>query len=109
MRWFVVLLAVNAWAQVFDAVPEKPTQGEVIKVTSDTATSARLHGRTITLFPQPDGPALGLMPIPTLEEPGRYELEFLDAAGMVLHTTEIRVEDAYYMREDLILLVRTSE
>jgi murein DD-endopeptidase MepM/ murein hydrolase activator NlpD len=103
MRWFVGLLAVSAWGQVFEAVPEKPAQGEVIKVTSDTAATARLHGRTITLFPQQDGPALGLMPIPTLEEPGKYELEFLDAAGTVLHTTEISVEDANYMREDLTI------
>jgi murein DD-endopeptidase MepM/ murein hydrolase activator NlpD len=103
MRWLVVLLAASAWAQVFDAVPAKPAQGETMKVTSDKASAARLHGRTITLFAQQDGPALGLMPIPVLEEPGRYELEFLDAAGTVLHTTEISVEDAYYMREDLTI------
>jgi len=104
MRWFLLpLLAASTWAQVFEAVPEKPTQGEVIKVTSDQASSARLHGRTIALFPQRDGPALGLMPVPTLEEPGQYELDFLDAAGAVLHTTEISVEDADYRRENITI------
>jgi murein DD-endopeptidase MepM/ murein hydrolase activator NlpD len=103
MRWILMLVAMSAWAQLFEAVPEKPTQGEVIRLTSDQATRARLLGRTITLFPQTDGSALGLMPVPTLQEPGQYELEFLDAAGTVLHTTEIRVEDAYYMREDLTI------
>ena len=65
--------------------------------------SARLNGRTITLFPQPDGPALGLMPIPTLENPGKYQLDFLDHDGAVLHSTEITVEDANYYRENLTI------
>jgi murein DD-endopeptidase MepM/ murein hydrolase activator NlpD len=109
MRWFVVLLAASAWAQVFEAVPEKPTQGEVVKVTSDKATAARLHGRRITLFPQQDGPALGLMPVPTLEEPGKYELDFLDADGTVLHSTEITVEDAYYRQENITIAPSISK
>jgi murein DD-endopeptidase MepM/ murein hydrolase activator NlpD len=103
MRWFLLLLAASAWAQVFEAVPEKPTQGEVIKVTSDKASSARLLGRTITLFAQQDGPALGLMPVPTLQEPGKYQLDFIDQNGAVLHSTEITVEDAYYPRENLTI------
>jgi murein DD-endopeptidase MepM/ murein hydrolase activator NlpD len=103
MRWLLLLMAASAWAQTFEAVPENPRQGEVIKVTSDKATAARLHGRTITLFPQPDGPALGLMPVPTLEDPGKYELDFLDPAGAILHTTQITVEDANYSREDITI------
>jgi len=103
MRWFLFLLAVGAWAQAFDAVPEKPEQGTVIKVTSDKATSARLHGRVIKLFPQPNGPRLGLMPVPTLENPGKYDLEFLDETGALLHTTPITVADAYYPRENLTI------
>jgi murein DD-endopeptidase MepM/ murein hydrolase activator NlpD len=101
MRWFLFLLAISAWAQVFEAVPEKPEQGQVIKVTSDKAESARLNGRTIKLFPQPGGPALGLMPVYTLQEPGKYQMDFLDAGGAVLHSTQITVEDAYYPRENL--------
>jgi murein DD-endopeptidase MepM/ murein hydrolase activator NlpD len=103
------MLAASAWAQGFDAVPQKPTQGEVIKVTSNTASSARLHGRTITLFPQQDGPALGLMPVPTLEEPGKYQLDFLDQSGSVLHSTEIEVEDAYYRRENISIAPSISK
>jgi murein DD-endopeptidase MepM/ murein hydrolase activator NlpD len=108
MRWFpftlaagTVLLATSALAQVFQAVPEKPSQGEVMKVTSDKAVSARMNGRTITLFPQQDGPALGLMPIPTLEKPGKYKLDFLDQGGAVLHSTEITVDDGYYAQENI--------
>jgi len=109
MRWFLMLLAASAWAQVFEAVPQKPTQGEVIKVTSDTASAARLNGRTITLFPQQDGPALGLMPVPTLAEPGKYQLDFLDQNGAVLHSTEIEVEDAYYRRENISIAPSISK
>jgi murein DD-endopeptidase MepM/ murein hydrolase activator NlpD len=101
MRCLLFFVAVAAGAQVFTAVPEKQQQGEVIKVTSDKAASARLNGRTITLFPQQDGPALGLMPVPTLEKPGKYQMDFLDQSGAVLHSTEITVEDAYYPRENL--------
>jgi murein DD-endopeptidase MepM/ murein hydrolase activator NlpD len=109
MRWFLFLLAAAAWAQVFDAVPEKPTQGTVIKVTSDKAVSARLNGRTITLFPQQEGPALGLMPVPTLEKLGKYQLDFLDQSGAVLHSTEITVEDAYYPLENLSIAPSISK
>lgn len=79
-----------------------------MKVTSDKAVSARLNGRTIKLFPQPDGPALGLMPIPTLEKPGKYQLEFLDQNGSVVHTTPITVQDAYYPRENISIAPATS-
>lgn len=103
MRWFLFLLAISANAQVFNAVPEKPEQGQVIKVTSDKAVGARMNGRTIKLFPQQDGPALGLMPVFTLDKPGKYELDFLDEGGAVLHTTPITVEDAYYPRENLTI------
>jgi murein DD-endopeptidase MepM/ murein hydrolase activator NlpD len=103
MRWFLFLAAVSAWAQVFEAVPQTPEQGQVVKVTSDKAVGARLHGRTISLFPQQEGPALGLMPIPTLEKPGKYQLDFLDKAATVLQSTEITVEDARYPRENLTI------
>jgi len=103
MRWFLFLMVVCAQAEVFDAIPARPEQGQVIKVTSDKAVSARLNGRTITLFPQADGPALGLMPVPTLENPGKYQLDFLDQSGAVLHSTQITVQDAYYPRENLTI------
>lgn len=105
MRWllFFFVVTVCAWSESFDAVPLKPEQGQVIKVTSDKALSARMGGRTIKLFPQTDGPALGLMPVPTLEKPGKYQLDFLDQSGAVLHSIEISVEDAYYPRENLTI------
>jgi murein DD-endopeptidase MepM/ murein hydrolase activator NlpD len=116
MRCFVLQLAAGAifWAasapaQVFEASPEKPAQGEVIKVTSDKASSARLNGRTVTLFPQQEGPALGLMPVPTLQEPGKYQLDFLDQSGAVLHSTEITVEDGNYRREDITIAPSISK
>jgi murein DD-endopeptidase MepM/ murein hydrolase activator NlpD len=43
------------------------------------------------------------MPVPTLENPGKYDLEFLDETGALLHTTPITVADAYYPRENLTI------
>lgn len=108
MRWFLYLVAVSVGAQSFETSLSKPEQGYVMKVTSDKAVAARLDGRTIKLFPQKDGPALGLMPIPTLQKPGNYQLGFLDANGSVLHSTPITVEDAYYPRENLTIAPSTS-
>ncbi len=108
MRCFLFFLAVSVSAQVFDVDSAKQKQGYVIRVTSDKAATARLNGRTITLFPQTDGPALGLMPIPTLEKPGKYQLEFLDQSGAVLHSTEITVQDAYYPQENIAIAPKIS-
>jgi lysostaphin len=41
------------------------------------------------------------MPIPTLEKPGTYTLDFLDESGAVLHSMPIVVEDAYYPQENI--------
>jgi hypothetical protein len=89
-------------AQTFDARPAQPRQGQVIFVRGDAA-SARMGDRTIRLFPQKEGPPLGLMPVPTLQKPGSYPLEYLDAAGTVLHTTGVTVLDAHYARQNVIL------
>lgn len=80
----------------------------MIKVTSDKAVSARLGGHTIKLFAQQGGFALGLMPVPTLEKPGKYTLDFLDQSGAVIHSTPIVVEDAYYPQENLSIAPSTS-
>jgi murein DD-endopeptidase MepM/ murein hydrolase activator NlpD len=104
MRWSILFLAVSAWGQTFSVTPAVARQGETLKVTSDkTAHSARLHGRTITLFPQEDGRTLGLMPVPVLEKPGAYQLEFLDEKGAVLHSEPVTVTNAHYPRQNIVI------
>jgi murein DD-endopeptidase MepM/ murein hydrolase activator NlpD len=41
--------------------------------------------------------------LPTLLKPGIYQLEFLDAAGAVLHTEPVTVLDAHYARQNVLL------
>ena len=96
-------MAGSAWAQVFDVTPTKIPQGETLKVTSDKAHSAHLRDRTITLFPQETGPALGLMPVPTLEKPGDYTLDFVDDKGAVLHSQIITVVNAHYRKQNIVI------
>lgn len=100
----MLLLAVSAWGQTFSVTPPAPRQGETLKVVGDkSAHRARLHGRTIALFLQEDGNALGLMPVPVLEKPGVYPLEFLDEKGGVLHTEQITVKDAHYLKQNVVM------
>jgi murein DD-endopeptidase MepM/ murein hydrolase activator NlpD len=98
MYWLLLALL----AQNFEIAPAKPKQGEVMFVRAEAA-AARMNGRTIKLFAQKDGPPLGLMPVPTLEKPGIYDLEMLDPTGAVLHKQPVTVLDAHYARQNVNL------
>lgn len=67
------------------------------------AATARMGDRTIRLFPQKEGLPLGLMPVPVLEKPGTYQLEFLDAAGAIIHEEPVTVLDAHYAKQNVQL------
>jgi murein DD-endopeptidase MepM/ murein hydrolase activator NlpD len=101
MRWLVILLASGAFGQTFEVTPARVKQGEVLRVRG--GESARMNSRTIRLFPQTDGATLGLMPVPALEKPGEYAVEFLDKAGAVLHTRQVAVIDAHYAKQNVVL------
>jgi murein DD-endopeptidase MepM/ murein hydrolase activator NlpD len=104
MRWLVVFIATAVGAQVFEVAPARVHNGETLKLTAHgTARRARLNGRTIELFPQDDGSEFGLMPIPVLEKPGVYTLEFLDEGGAVLDSRPIRVENARYPAQNIVI------
>jgi hypothetical protein len=51
--------------------------------------------RKIRLFPQTDGGALGLMPIPADQKPASYLIELLDERGAVLSSSEVAIIDAH--------------
>jgi murein DD-endopeptidase MepM/ murein hydrolase activator NlpD len=104
MCWPLLLLIT----QTFEATPAKPKQGEVIFVRGDAATT-RMNGRTIRMFTQKEGAPLGLMPVPTLEKPGVYDLEFLDAGGAVLHAQSVTVLDAHYAKQNVNLSQAVTE
>lgn len=104
MRWLVLFIATAVGAQVFEVAPAHVHNGEALKLTAHGAAQrARLNGRTIELFPQDDGSVFGLMPIPVLEKPGVYTLEFLNESGAVLDSRPIRVENARYPGQNIVI------
>ena len=108
--WALALAAAaGAYAQNYEAVPEAPRQGETIHLRAPLATrTARLNGRTVRLFPESDA-AVGLMPVPALEKPGDYTLEFLDRGEAVLHSETVAVRDARFPVQRITLAPETAE
>jgi murein DD-endopeptidase MepM/ murein hydrolase activator NlpD len=102
MYWPLLLVVAQMVAQTFDSAPLRPKQGEVIFVRGE-ASRARMNGREIRLFAQEEGPPLGLMPVPALEKPAVYDLEYLDASGAVIHKERVTVIDAHYARQNVEL------
>ena len=70
---------------------------------AEQAASARMYGRTIQLFPQKQGPPLGLMPVPALQKPGAYELELLDGNGSVIGKRNVNVVSARFPSQNIII------
>src|SRR5436189_145817 len=100
-----ILAGASAGAQdlTFTFTPTAIRQGETLKLHApkDTA-NARMNGITIPLFDY-DGGAFGLMPVAVEDEPGDYKLEFLDAAGTVIHESTVIVRDAHYPKQNVVI------
>jgi hypothetical protein len=98
MRFASVMLSlVSAVGQTFEISPVVVQQGQIIELLgTDSASSARMNGRTVRLFKDSNLRRRGLMPIPALEQPGMYTLEFLDDSGLPIHTATITVRDARF-------------
>jgi murein DD-endopeptidase MepM/ murein hydrolase activator NlpD len=102
VRFSLILTAAAVWGQTFDATPAVVHQGETLQVRGGPgAAAARMNGRTIPLFTQADGGSLGLMPVPALEHPGAYELEWVDKGGQTLHTQTVTVRDANFPKQNI--------
>src|SRR4051812_12642508 len=103
VRWILSLLACMAYAQTLD-VPRTVRQGGVLRVHgSGSAVTARMSGRSIRLFREPDGQLLGLMPIPADQKPGAYPLELLDAAGATIASASVQVIDAHFRKQNVTI------
>lgn len=104
MRWLALLVAATAWGQTV------ARQGDVIRVrTPGPAAEARMDGRTVRLFVQPEGGRLGLMPVPAEKAPGRYSLELLASDGKVLSSQTVNVRDARFRSQNVVLGKATAE
>jgi murein DD-endopeptidase MepM/ murein hydrolase activator NlpD len=107
--WILSLAAVAAYAQSYEAAPAAARQGDTIHLRAPRAAeAARMNGRSVRLFPDGDA-ATGLMPVPALEKPGAYALEFLDRGGAVLASETIAVRDAHFLVQRIALAPETAE
>ncbi len=104
MRWLLLLVTAIAWGQIV------VRQGDAIHVrTQEPAVEARMDGRTVRLFVQPEGGRLGLMPVPALKEPGRYALDLVASDGKVLSSETVTVRDAHFRTQNVVLEKATAE
>ncbi|HLJ44460.1 MAG TPA: M23 family metallopeptidase [Bryobacteraceae bacterium] len=102
MRLSILLFVPAVFAQTI--TPQTPRQGDVLHISGPaTAVTARMNGRTIRLFPQPDGGTLGLMPITATETPGPYKLEFLNQSGTSVQTIPVTVRDAHFASQNVVI------
>lgn len=99
-------LAAHDSQAVFE-VTSAARQGETLRVTAAHAgarvegASARFAGKSVPLFPQPDGRSLALMPVPVTQKPGEHVLEVLDRQGKSLHRAAVWIEDARFPRQNI--------
>jgi hypothetical protein len=109
MRWIVLMLAWVASAQTFET-PGTVKQGGVLRVRGPVAAvAARMQERTIRLFPQEDGGALGLMPIPADQKPGSYKVDLLDGKSTVVSTSAVNVLDAHFRKQNVMIEQSVAE
>jgi murein DD-endopeptidase MepM/ murein hydrolase activator NlpD len=107
--WVFPVAAAAAYAQTYQAAPEPVRQGDTIHLRAPQAAErARLNGRTVRLFAEGDA-ATGLMPVPALEKPGVYTLEFLGGGGAVLDSEAVTVRDARFPTQRIVLARETAE
>jgi murein DD-endopeptidase MepM/ murein hydrolase activator NlpD len=86
------------------ALPRIAKQGQTLRIrTNADAVSARFAKKVIRLFPQKEGGRLGLMPIPATQKPGAYRLELLDPKGAALQSLTVRVRNARFRSQNLII------
>lgn len=109
MRWAVPLFVSVSFAQTPE-MPKTIRQGGTLRLHGPaTVTGARMNGRTVRLFPQPDGRAAGLMPIPAAEKPGDFTVELFDRAGAVVESVSIRVVDARFRKQNVTIAPSLAE
>jgi murein DD-endopeptidase MepM/ murein hydrolase activator NlpD len=113
LAFLLILLAASTYGQEPPAVEVSPVtvlQGGVVRVRSTgTDQTAKLNGRVIRLFPQKDASTLGLMPIPSAEIPGSYDLQVIGKDGKIVQTTAVTVRDAHFRSQNIVLNEQLSE
>jgi murein DD-endopeptidase MepM/ murein hydrolase activator NlpD len=105
VHWLLLgILSLSLQAEDLHVEPQSIKQGQTLKVFGDKESrEARLDGRTIRLFEQPEGYSMGLMPIDVLAKPGVYQLEWLDVHGTPIQQVRIVILNAHYRKQNVVL------
>jgi murein DD-endopeptidase MepM/ murein hydrolase activator NlpD len=86
------------------AKPATPPPADAAVTTPPSViTHARLHDKTIALFPQSDGALFGLMPVAVTETPGNAKIEFLDASGAIAQTLAVTIKPTRFPTQNVNL------
>lgn len=108
MRWILPIFFCAAYAQTL-TLPRSIRQGSTLRIHGPAAAvAARMGDRTVRLFAEEGGSA-GLMPVAARQKPGDYPVELLDAGGAVLETATVRVVDAHFPRQNVVIAQRLAE
>jgi murein DD-endopeptidase MepM/ murein hydrolase activator NlpD len=107
---FIISVLVCAFCAPALEQPENVKQGGVLRLHGPGgAVAARMEERTIRLFPQGDGGAFGLMPIPADQKPGPYKVDLLDARNAVLSSVPVTVLDAHFRKQNVLIEQSVAE
>jgi len=99
----LMLMAGAACAQTLE-LPASVAQGGTLRIHGPaSAVAARMGARTVRLFPQPAGDSFGLMPVAVDQKPGEYTVELLDAKDAVVEAKTVRVADAHFPKQNVII------
>lgn len=109
MRWVLFLGCAAVFGEPFQVQPAAPRQGDVMRVNAPAnAVAVRLGSLAVPLFPQASGERAGLVPISADDRPGPRTLQFVDAAGAVLHTAAVRVRSGNFLTQNVRLRPETQ-
>ena len=111
-RVHLMLLAVLLYAilaspvsgQKCAAKPAIISLGQTVRLTCQiSASTAKLHDRTVRLFLQSNGGSQGLMPIAVADTPGAYEIEFQAEDGAALASVKLTIRPTKFPTQNVIL------
>ncbi len=98
------LFTSTARAQECTVKPASIPLGQAVRLRCDgPAATARLNGRTVRLFKQPNGDWLGLMPVAVADTPGTYSIEFLADDGTALTSAKLTIRATKFPSQNVAL------
>jgi murein DD-endopeptidase MepM/ murein hydrolase activator NlpD len=99
-----VMLAAPTSAQQCTVKPTAISLGQTVRLSCQIpASNAKLHDRTVRLFPQSNGGSQGLMPIAVADIPGAYNVEFLAEDDSKLASAKLTIRATTFPTQNVVL------